>query len=396
MSRSGSRPERRIIASAKLDDANGLAHLEHEHLAACLAQRPGPDHQLDRLGDRHEVARHARIGDGHGPAGRDLAAEDRDHRTGRARARCRSARSRRRCSDNAPAAASTRPLRERLGRAHHGRRVDGLVGGDEHEPADPQLAGDRGRPRGWQVRCCEPPRPGWPRSSSRACRRRRGRRPRAGRWRRPPGSAPPPCSRRARRARSARAGPPRARAGSRTGCPRRGRPAPAAAGPTRAIWRQSSAPIEPPAPVTSTTCSLQVRAHALELHAHRLAAEHVLDLNLAQLPGDRGLAGAVAQQLEHGRHRPHRDAALAAGGHHPSAQRAGADGIAITTSSGSTSSSTRARSPASVVPSTRRPYSSLHAQLARIVVDEADRAAGAAAGCEPARAPPGGRPRRLR
>ena len=56
------------------------------------------------------------------------------------------------------------------------------------------------------------------------------------------------------------------------------------AGPTRAIWRQSSAPIEPPAPVTSTVCPSRYDADLLEVDLDLLAAEHVLDLHRADLP----------------------------------------------------------------------------------------------------------------
>ena len=54
----------------------------------------------------------------------------------------------------------------------------------------------------------------------------------------------------------------------------------------------------------------QVGAHAVDLHAHRLAAEHVLDLHLAHLAHQVHAAG---EQLERRRQRAHRDAALAAG-----------------------------------------------------------------------------------
>ena len=60
----------------------------------------------------------------------------------------------------------------------------------------------------------------------------------------------------------------------------------------------------------------EVAADAVELHAHRLAAQDVLDLHLAHLAHD--LARAGLQQLEHGRQRAHRDAALA----RPAAPRA--------------------------------------------------------------------------
>ena len=58
----------------------------------------------------------------------------------------------------------------------------------------------------------------------------------------------------------------------------------------------------------------QVGAHPLQLHLHRLAAEHVLHAHLAHLPRERRRAAAL-QQLEHGRQRPHRDAAQAALAH---------------------------------------------------------------------------------
>ena len=66
----------------------------------------------------------------------------------------------------------------------------------------------------------------------------------------------------------------------------------------------------------------QVGADPLELLADRLAAEHVLDADLAQLAGDPQLPGAVAQQLEHGRRGPDRDPARAAGGDDARPQRA--------------------------------------------------------------------------
>ena len=131
-------------------------------------------------------------------------------------------------------------------------------------------------------------------------------------------------------------------------------------------------PIEPPAPVTITTWPLKVGADPLELHQHGLAAEHVLEPDLAQLTRDLIVPGAVAQQLEHGRGRAHRDPAVTAGGHDPRAQHARAR-------TGSRSRPRRARfrrAPAQdrprVVPSTLRPCSSL-ILLARVVVEEADR-----------------------
>ena len=63
----------------------------------------------------------------------------------------------------------------------------------------------------------------------------------------------------------------------------------------------------------------QVAAHAVDLHAHRLAAEHVLDAHLAHLAHE---VHAAAQDLEDGGQRAHRDRPLAAGGDHLLAQLA--------------------------------------------------------------------------
>ena len=59
----------------------------------------------------------------------------------------------------------------------------------------------------------------------------------------------------------------------------------------RAIWRQSSEPIEPPAPVTSTVASAMYDDDRAQVDLDRLAAEHVLDLNWADLPGEVEVAG---------------------------------------------------------------------------------------------------------
>ena len=65
----------------QVDDLDRLAHVEQEDLAA-LAHGGGLEHELDGLGDGHEVARHLRVRDGDGPAGGDLLLEDRDDRAG--------------------------------------------------------------------------------------------------------------------------------------------------------------------------------------------------------------------------------------------------------------------------------------------------------------------------
>ena len=97
----------------------------------------------------------------------------------------------------------------------------------------------------------------------------------------------------------------RARARSRRAPARRCRRARAASGRMRAIWRQSSEPIEPPAPVTSTTSSREVAGDRVEVDLDRLAAEEVLDLDRADLAGEVEVA---RDQLVQARQRLHRDA----------------------------------------------------------------------------------------
>ena len=72
--------------------------------------------------------------------------------------------------------------------------------------------------------------------------------------------------------------------------------------------------------MTSTQRPVRYAADRLDLHPHRLAAEHVLDAHLAQLARE---VAAALQQLEDGRDRAHRHAALAAGLDDAPAQLAG-------------------------------------------------------------------------
>src|SRR4051812_32187321 len=136
------RPQTRQLdhVARELPDRHGLAHLEHEDLAA-LAERPRADDELHRLRDRHEVAGHPLVGERDGAAERDLAAEDRHDRARRA---------------EHVAEADRRELRvrpplgrrldgvlgERLRGAHHRRRLHRLVGRDQHDPPAARLAGD--------------------------------------------------------------------------------------------------------------------------------------------------------------------------------------------------------------------------------------------------------------
>ena len=114
---------------------------------------------------------------------------------------------------------------------------------------------------------------------------------------------------------------------------------------------------------------LQVGADAVELHHDRLAAEHVLDLDLAQLPGQ---LDAAAQQLEDRRQGADVDVALAAGRDDPAAQLARRRGDRDHDLVGLRRRRGCGRS-RSVVPSTLMPCRRMPA-LARVVVQEADRA----------------------
>ena len=114
---------------------------------------------------------------------------------------------------------------------------------------------------------------------------------------------------------------------------------------------------------------LEVGADAVELHHHRLAAEHVLDLDLAQLLGEldaaRGAARRPSAACERGRR--------ARGRRSTTRPRSspGAEGIAMTTSSGWNSS----RISADLVGGAEHLDAvQPHAALARVVVEEADRA----------------------
>src|SRR5581483_6663436 len=67
----------------EIEDAYGLAHVEHVNLSAA-AHRTRLDDERRRLRDRHEEARHLWARHRYGTAALDLPAEDRDHGAGRA------------------------------------------------------------------------------------------------------------------------------------------------------------------------------------------------------------------------------------------------------------------------------------------------------------------------
>ena len=82
---------------------------------------------------------------------------------------------------------------------------------------------------------------------------------------------------------------------------RSARTAPAARGAKRAIWRHSSAPIEPPAPVTSTTRPVSQPLQSRGVEHHRIAPEQVVELDVAHLRHRDAPAHQVVER-RHGQH----------------------------------------------------------------------------------------------
>jgi hypothetical protein len=120
-----------------------LAHVEHED-AAAAADRAGLDHERDRLRDRHEEARHLRVGHGHRAAALDLAAEERDHGAGRVEHVPEADGDELRRHVVALAVRADDPLAERLRLPVDAVRVERLVGRDQHEALDPARDRDVG------------------------------------------------------------------------------------------------------------------------------------------------------------------------------------------------------------------------------------------------------------
>ena len=132
-----------------------------------------------------------------------------------------------------------------------------------------------------------------------------------------------------------------------------------ARGATREIWRHSSDPIDPPAPVTITTCperyaptrSISIRTGSRpSMSSTRTSRSWRVTFSCPEPSwSSSNTVGIVRTWMPRSRHAVTTRARSVPG----------AEGIAITTSSGSTSSRIRARSSDSVVPSTFRPCSSL-------------------------------------
>ncbi len=304
----------------EVEDAHRIAHVEHEHVAAA-ADAAGLHDQLRGLVDRHEVARHLGVGDRHRPAARDLLAEDRHDRARRSEHVAEAHGDERRLVLDL-AERLDDPLGERLAGAHRGLRVDGLVGRDEHEAVDARGV-PRDAPRcAWPARCCAAPARDAAPSAARACRRRRGTRPPAAGSRRSSPCAP----RRARR---------RSRARSRSCVLSRSSRSiwkrlfsawsAITSRPTsmRTSWRQSSEPIEPPAPGDEHRAAAHVGAHGGRIELHGLAAEDVLHLHRAQL---RDEVVVAVDEVVDVRQRLDRNARLAARCHHRGALAAAGRG----------------------------------------------------------------------
>ncbi len=118
--------------ACELDNANRLAHLEHEDLAL-LRHRAGLQHEAHGLGDRHEVARHLGVGHGDRTAFDDLAEEGRDDAAATAQHVAEShGRERQRVLF---ADRQHGELRGALARAHDATGVGRFVGGDVDEGA---------------------------------------------------------------------------------------------------------------------------------------------------------------------------------------------------------------------------------------------------------------------
>ena len=240
----------------EVEDLHRLAHVEHVDLAAA-AHRARLHDERRRLRDRHEEARHLGVRDRHRAAALDLAAEDRDHRARRAEHVAEAHRDEARLDLGVQRERLDDPLADRLRLAHHVLRVRRLVGRDEDEALDAELDRDLGERRASRGRCSRPPAAGSPRASPTCLY--------AAAWKTTCGLvaledlAHLRAGRRMSASTGIAAGNSRSSTSSRSISNSADSPlstSTSRAAPSRASWRQSSEPIEPPAPVTSTVLSL--------------------------------------------------------------------------------------------------------------------------------------------
>ena len=260
-----------------VEDAHGLAHVQHVDLAA-LGDAGGLQDQAAGLGDGHEEPGGARVGDG------DRAARARSAR-GRGAARCRSSPARCRIAPPRSACADDRGQRLHvglggaLGGAHHARGRHRLVGRDQGEVGHAPLAG-RDRPAAR-----------WPRSSvaraSSGCSSHMGTclsaaacRITSGRSRVEQLGHPRQVAYRGEHRHRPRAeGRPRLAVDvveRRLGAVEQQQPLEAARRRRWASWRASSLPMLPPAPVTSTVLPSKKRVSSAAARSTRVAAEERL------------------------------------------------------------------------------------------------------------------------
>src|SRR5581483_4260881 len=119
----------------EVEDADRLAHVQHVDLAPA-AHRARLDDERRRLRDRHEEARHLGMTDRDGAAALDLPPEDRDHGAGRAEHVAEADGDEAGRHVLAQGERLDDPLAHGLRLAHDVHGVRGLVGRDEDEPVD--------------------------------------------------------------------------------------------------------------------------------------------------------------------------------------------------------------------------------------------------------------------
>ena len=134
---SGLEPGEPHQIAGHVGDPDGLAHVEHEDLSVPRQRRSAED-ELHRLRNGHEIPGHVRVGDGDRSAPLDLFLEERHDAT-----TATEDVSKPHSAKNGLAAGRIGrhglqvALGDALGGPHDTRRIDGLVGGNQHEGRGP-------------------------------------------------------------------------------------------------------------------------------------------------------------------------------------------------------------------------------------------------------------------
>ena len=309
-------PDSRIRSVARSTMRTGSPMFSTKSSPPC-ANAARLQHEVHRLGDRHEEAGHVRMRDRDRAAARDLLPEERHDAAAAAEHVAEAHR------EEAPAASgggiAHDHLRDPLGGPHDARRLHGLVGRDQHEALDAvrqrrtrrrsraeHVVGDRfGRVRLHQRHVLVRGGVEDDATADASAKTRSRLLPVADvgdhrptpRW---PGRSAAMCSAMSKMLFSPWP--------TRT----------SVLAPASAICRQSSLPIEPPAPVTSTCWSAQV-ARRVRSRDDRPTPQQVGDVDLAQTRH----AHAALEQLEHPRHDLGGDAGLPRRLHEAAQHRAG-------------------------------------------------------------------------